>query len=99
MTDMCLSRTAMDRGPESRHARTLFLPREDGLIRRKTLLVFLALFLGGVFGIVAGRAIGWGADAQEEVAGAPHVGSRLGAALGQAIGLIPGKPAAPLRRD
>lgn len=69
------------------------------MIKRKTLFVFLALFFGGVFGILAGRAIGWGADAQEELAATPHVGSRLGAALGHAIGLVPGKPAAPLRRD
>ena len=72
----------------------LFSRRGDALIGRKTLLVFLALFLAGVVGIVAGRAIGWGADAQEEFApGAPHVGSRIGAALGQAIGLLPGKSA------
>jgi hypothetical protein len=69
------------------------------MMRRKTLLVFVALFLAGVAGIVAGRLIGWGADAEEPAAGAPHAVSRLGAALGQAMGFSAGKPADAQRRD
>ena len=63
---------------------------------RKTLLVFLALFLAGTCGIVAVRMIGRTADAQEEtVSATPHQAGGLGDALGQAIGLKP----APVRRD
>ena len=79
---------------------SLFFSRENAVTKRKTPLVFVALFLAGVAGIVAGRLMGWGADAQEESAiSATHPTSRLGTALGQAIGLVPGKPADPQRRD
>ena len=63
---------------------------------RKTLLVFFALFIAGVCGIVAGRVIGWGADAQEEaVSAAPRQPGGIGNALGHALGLR----LAPVRRD
>ena len=59
------------------------------MINRKTVLVFAALFLAGVSGIVAGRWLGWGgADADAEI-NTSHSATRLGTALGQAIGLAP----------
>ena len=57
------------------------------MIGRKTLLVFAALFLAGVSGIVAGRLIGLG-NAQEEPA-LTAGRSRIGTALDHALGLAP----------
>ena len=78
--------------------RTLLLSWGDASMRHKTLLIFLAFLFAGVCGIVAGRMIGWGADAQEEtVSATPRQAGGIGGALGQAIGLSPAKP--PVRRD
>jgi hypothetical protein len=69
------------------------------MIKRQSMLIFAALFLAGVFCILAGRLIGWNPADEPAAATTTPESSRLGTALEQAMGLAPSRTPDATRPD